>query len=406
MRVFGQGTTLVADAELAAARDLRVVVTHDFMETYGGAERVTEEMARAFPEAPVVAVLGRPDVAARMGVADRFRSVLPPRRALLENYRYLAPVLPSVVDRMRLPDADVVLSSSYGFAHRFRHSAPAHLCYCHSPLRFAWSMRGDYRSRWASGGASRLAFDALAAGLRRSDRRSASRPNAFVTQSHYVADQIRRFYGRKAAIVGAPVDCDTFVAGGEPGDYYLVCARLIEPYKRTSIVLDAFRQLPGRLVVAGDGPAMGELRRMAPPNVEFTGHLEDDALVPLMQRCRALVFPSCDDFGLAPLEVMACGRPVLAYRGGGALSTVLPGVTGEFFDEQTPDAVRRAVGSFDPSAYAGAEIRRHAEHWDRRAFRRRIVACVLAAAGGHVVDESVLPAPIPAHESGAVALAA
>jgi glycosyltransferase involved in cell wall biosynthesis len=267
-------------------------------------------------------------------------------------------------------------------------------------------MTGQYRDQWTGGRLSRLAFDGMAAGLRRSDRRSAKRPNAFLTQSHYVADQIERFYGRKAAIVGAPVDCDRFVPGGEPEDYFLVCARLIEPYKRTSIVLDAFRRLPGRLVVAGDGPAMEDLRRMAPRGVEFTGHLDDRELVPLMQRCKALIFPSCDDFGLVPVEAMACGRPVLAYRGGGALTTVNPGVTGEFFDEQTPEAVRRAVASFNPTGYDPAAIRRHAEHWDTRAFRRRIVAAVLAAAGGAAVDEEALPVPAPAMQGDPSALAA
>ena len=362
---------------MRAVSDLRVVVTHDFAETYGGAERVTQELAASFPNGPVVALLGRPEVASRMGVADRFRSVLPPRTRLLRHYRPLAPAFPARARAARLPEADVLISSSYGFAHHF--SAPPgalHVCYCHSPLRFAWSMTEEYGDIWANGPLTGAAFGALAAAMRRVDRRGAQTVDAYLTQADFVADLIGRCYGRRAEVIGAPVDCELFRPDGEPDDYFLLCGRLVEPYKRATVVVDAFRRLPSRLVVAGDGPALPELRRMASPNVEFVGHLEDAELVEAMQRCRAVLFPSRDDFGLIPLEVMACGRPVLAYAAGGALSTVRAGVTGEFFAEQTPAAVEQAVRAFEPERYDPGEIRRHAERWDRMEFRRRVVAAV------------------------------
>jgi glycosyltransferase involved in cell wall biosynthesis len=353
---------------------LRVVIAHDFMETYGGAERVTADLAAAFPDAEVVAVLGRREVARRMGVADRFRSLMPPEPTLLRHYRMLAPVLPTMLDRVRLPDADVLLSSSYGFAHRLRTANRApHVCYCHSPLRFAWSMTDSYRDRWARGDLAGRAFDAFAAGMRASDRRAADRVDAFLTQSPFTATQIRRFYGREAEVVGAPVDCDRFrPSSAPPGEHFLLSGRLVEPYKRVSIAIEAFRRLPHRLLIAGDGPALPELRAAAPRNVEFLGHLEDDALVEAMQGCAAALFPSRDDFGLVPVEVMACGRPVLAYAGGGAVHTVVPGVTGELFAAQTADAVVAAVRAFDPSAYDANAIRAHAERWDRGRFLTRV----------------------------------
>jgi len=359
----------------------RVLIVHDFAETFGGAERVTAEMAHAFPEAEVVAILGRESVAARMGVANRFRSLLPARPALLRNYRLLTPVLGTLCDRWRLPAADVVLSSSYAFAHRLRsrNDAPR-VCYCHSPLRFAWSMTESYKDQRAGNPASRRAFDLLAAAMRRSDRRSAQPIAEYLTQSPFTAEQIERFYGRPARVIGAPVDCDLFQPSPEPpGDYYLFCGRLIEPYKQVGIVIEAFRRTGMRLVVAGTGPDHERLAAGAPDNVEFVGHVDDDRLLPLMQRCRALVFPSRDDFGLIPVEVMACGRPVLAYAGGGSLYTSKPGVTGELFSEQTADAVESAVRAFDPDAYDPAAIRRHAEQWDSAAFRARIVQAVEAA---------------------------
>jgi glycosyltransferase involved in cell wall biosynthesis len=367
------------------ARRPSVVIAHDFTETYGGAERVTEVIARAFPDAPVFAIAGRPGVAERMGLGDRLQTILPPRRGLLRHYRLATPVLPLAVRMKRLPVADVLVTSSYAFALRFRtrNDAPQ-LCYCHSPLRFAWSMTGSYRDTWAGDPVRGAAFDALAAAMRRGDRRAAQSVAGFVTQSPFVAEQIERFYGREAEVVGAPIDCERFHPAEQPeraGDYYLFCGRLIEPYKRVRETVEAFASLPHRLVVAGDGPALEMLRGIATDNVEFTGELADAELVPLMQRCRALVFPSRDDFGLLPLEVMACGRPVIAYSGGGARYTVVPGLTGELFDDQSASAIAAAVEGFDPAAYDPARIRKHAEQWDVPPFRERIEAAVGALAG-------------------------
>jgi glycosyltransferase involved in cell wall biosynthesis len=360
---------------------MRVAITHDFMEIYGGAERVTAEMALAFPEAPVIALLGRRDVAARMGVEERFRSILPPRRALLRHYRYLTPVLGAFADRVRLPEVDVVLSSGYAFAHRLRSANDApRVCYCHSPLRFAWSMTESYREERAGSEAAGRAFDVLAAAMRRSDRRSAQPIHEYLTQSPFTAEQIERFYGRPASVIGAPIDCDLFRPSEQPPeDYYLFCGRLIEPYKRVGIVIEAFRRTGQRLVVAGGGPDFERLSASAPSNVEFVGHVADDRLVPLMQRCQALVFPSRDDFGLIPVEAMACGRPVIAYAGGGSLYTSLSGTTGELFAEQTTEAVEAALRSFDPAAYEPARIREHALQWDSPRFRERLVEHVAAA---------------------------
>ncbi len=361
-----------------------IVITHDFMETYGGAERVTAEMAVAFPEAPVVAILGRQDVAERMGVGDRFRSLLPPRPALLKHYRYLTPVLGAYADRVRLERADVVLSSSYAFAHRLRsrNDAPR-VCYCHSALRFAWSMTESYKAERAGNPLTRGAFEGLAAMMRRSDKRSAQSIQEYMTQSPFTAEQIERFYERPVSVIGAPIDCTLFHPGEQgPDDYYLFCGRLIEPYKRVGITIEAFRRTGQRLVVAGGGPDFERLAANAPPNVEFLGHVADDVLVPLMQRCQALVFPSRDDFGLIPVEVMACGRPVLAYADGGSLYTSKPGVTGELFPEQTADSVEAALRAFDPAAYESAAIREHALQWDSRRFRERLVEHVEAAAAG------------------------
>jgi len=358
---------------------MQVVITHDFMETYGGAERVTAEMARAFPDAPVVAITGRREVARRMGIEDRFRCLVPERDDVLRHYRFLAPAYPWLVDHLRLPAADVVLSSSYAFAHRLRSRSDARrVCYCHGPLRFAWSMTENYQREWAPGNVRGPMFKMFAAAMRRSDWRSAQGLDAYLTQSPFTAALIRRCYGRSAEVVGAPLDVSLFHPSGEsPEDYFLLCGRLIEPYKRMEIVVRAFSKLPHRLVIAGSGPAYPRLRRLASPNVEFLGPLDDRELVPVMQRCRAAIFPSRDDFGLVPLEVMACGRPVIAYDQGGARHTVRPGVTGELFSAQTEQAVEQAVRAFRVDAYDSDTIRQAVEPYDCNRFRSRLREIVI-----------------------------
>jgi glycosyltransferase involved in cell wall biosynthesis len=383
---------------------MRVLITHDFFETYGGAERVTAEIAAAFPDARVHAILGRQAVAERMGIAERVSALLPETPQLLAHYRKLAPAYPALVRRARLPEADLVICSSYAYAHGFEteNHAPK-LCYCHGPFRHLWSQQAAYAARLPGGRAGQVAFGAYAALARHADRTAAHSVDRFLTQSRFTAELIAAAYGRLSDIVGAPVDCERFVPGGEPDDYFLFAGRLVETYKRPSLAVDAFAQLPDhRLVVVGDGPALPQLRGRAADNVTFLGALDDDGLLEVMQRCRALIFPSVDDFGLAPLEANACGRPVLAVRAGGPRHTVVPGVTGEFLEAQTAAAIVGAVRAFDDARYDGATIRRHALRWDKRMFRRQI----RAAARELLSDADPRPArqlPRPAfHRAAAV----
>jgi glycosyltransferase involved in cell wall biosynthesis len=357
---------------------MRAVIAHDFMELYGGAERVTQEVAQAFPGAPVWTILGRTAVARRMTVDDRWHSLLPEDERLLRHYRYLAPALPALVHRRRLPAADVLIASSYAFAHHFRtvNDAPQ-VCYCHSPLRFAWTMTAEYRERWAAGAVRGRAFDAMTTRLRKADVAAARRVALFVTSSDFVGRQIEEFYERTAVVIGAPINTGTFVPAAERdppgGPFFLLCGRLVEPYKKVRLAVEAFRRLPGqRLVIAGDGPERERLQADAPDNVEFVGHLADRDLVPLLQQCEALIFPSADDLGLMPLEAMACGRPVLAFDGGGARHTVVEGVTGTFFAEQSADAIVGVVERFRADDYDARRIRAHLLRWDRARFHERL----------------------------------
>jgi glycosyltransferase involved in cell wall biosynthesis len=279
----------------------------------------------------------------------------------------------------KLPEADVLLTSSYAFAHGLstRNAAPQ-LCYCYSPLRFAWSMTGDYEDTWAQRTPLKPAFRAVTAGMRAMDRSAAKRVDRYVAESRFIADQLADAYGINPDVIHPPVDCELFTPSEQPGhdDYFLFSGRLVEPYKRPGLVIEAFRGSGRRLLIAGDGPAYKQLRAQAGPEVEFLGRLQDDELVPAMQRAAATVFPSVDDFGLIPVESMACGRPVLAFAGGGALETVVAGETGEFFTEPTVACLREALDRFDPDSYDPAAIRAHAEKWDKPRFQRSVIAAL------------------------------
>lgn len=361
-----------------------MVIAHDNLYWFGGAERIAAEIAAAFPRAPFCTFLGRAEVARRMGIEDRYRPLLPENRLTLGAYKAMTPLYPALARLRPLPAADLLISSSFAFAHHFNttNGAP-HLCYCYSPIRAAWSMTEEYGRDLGWGGLGSRAAKFAAKALRRTDRRAAGHVTEYVAESKYVADQILRFYGRTARVIYPPVDCGRFEPspqGGHDG-YFLFSGRLVEAYKRPSAVVEAFRSLPHRLVIAGDGPARAALERIAGRNVEFVGHVGDAKLRSLMQRCAAVIFPSRDDFGLVPVETMACGRPVLAFAAGGALETVVAGTTGEFFPRQDATAIRAAVQAFDPDSYDTAAIRAHAEHWrvERFADELRAAAAELMA---------------------------
>jgi glycosyltransferase involved in cell wall biosynthesis len=361
---------------------MRVIVTHDFFETFGGAERTTAEIAAAFPDAEVYAVLGRRAVAARMGIENRVNTVLAARPRLLAHYRLLAPAYPAIVRSARLPEADVIVASSYAYAHAF--DTPNHaakVCYCWSPFRHVWSAQETYAAHLPGGRLSRAGFGLFAAAARRADRAAARSVQVFLTASPFGAGLIEAAYGRQARILPPPVDGERFVPSIDGlGDYFLFVGRLVEAYKRPSAAVEAFARMPDRrLLIAGDGPAMAELRRRATPNIEFLGHLHDAELVAVMQRCQAAIFPSVDDYGLVPLEVNACGRPVLAVRAGGPMHTVVGGLNGEFLADQSAAAIVEAVSRFDPSRYEPVAVRAHVLKWDRAKFHDEIRAAAIEA---------------------------
>ncbi|WNB85435.1 glycosyltransferase [Cellulomonas sp. ATA003] len=347
-------------------------MAHDFAFTIGGAERVSALLAlEVATERPLVTLGGRPEIFAELGV-DEVEVRHP--RLFAERYYRQASLLFPLLASMARPVPGNVVASSYAFSHHLRGTGQT-VVYCHSPLRQVWSGSSMYSGTMPA--PARLALRAATSPLRRSDHAAANRADTYVANSKAVAQRIRRFYGiEPAAVVYPPFD-DKFRPAPIPrGDHYLWVGRIVEPYKRLEPLLEAFRASPHRrLVVAGDGRDGPRLRASAPPNVSFVGAADTDALAAGYQAARAVIFPSEDDFGLVPVEAMACGTPVLALGRGGALETVVEGRTGVLFPESTPREIGAALDRFEASTWDHDEIQEYARsHFGRDEFVRAMRA--------------------------------
>jgi glycosyltransferase involved in cell wall biosynthesis len=354
------------------ADDQPWTVVHDFCFNYGGAERVTETVARRLlPDADVLFLGGSREVAERMGVGHRARFLLPERLVTERNYRQLFPFYAPWLTRIR-PLPGNVFASSYAFAHHLP-SNGRKVVFCHSPLRHIWSGLEEYQQQFGHRGGT--ALRTVAPLLRTLDRTAALRADVYVTTSRDVQSRVERYYGLPdTPVVPPPIDTQTFrpEPSSRPGEYYLWVGRIVEPYKRLSLVLEAFAHNRKPLVVAGSGRDEARLRAGAPPNVTFLGDVPSAQLRSLYSGARALVFPSTDDFGMVPLESMACGTPVIAHRSGGALDTVLEGITGVFFDSTNAESLNQAIDRLQRYTWDMATIRAHASEFSEARFVQRL----------------------------------
>lgn len=332
---------------------MKVAIVHDWLVTYAGAERVLAQMLHCFPDADLFSVVDFLTPADREYLGGRsarttFIQQLPMSRT---RYRMYLPLMPLAIEQMDLRGYDLILSSSHAVAKGvITGPDQLHVCYVHSPMRYAWDLRHEYVGAEASGfmiWLKRL----LLHRLRLWDQLSAQRPDVLLANSAYIARRISKVWRRPAAVLYPPVDVTGFTPGNVKEDYYLVACRLV-PYKRVDIVIRAFAQLPDRrLIVIGDGPEASALHAMATENVEFLGWQDTAGLREGLQRARAFVFAGEEDFGILPVESQACGTPVIAFGRGGLAETVRglehEQPTGVLFDEQTPEAVCKAVRSFE-----------------------------------------------------------
>ena len=354
-----------------ARRSAEAVLVHDFFVQDGGAERVAIELARLLPTATVETTFFD---RARFG--DRIHPsrvrTWPLQRLLgpTPHFRALLPLYPLWFPALDLRSARLVVSSSTHFAKGVRTSRRAlHATYIHSPMRYAWDL-DTYLAGSSYSVASRLGARVVKPLLQAWDRRTARWPDVVVCNSRLVQDRIRRLWGREAEIIHPPVDTAEIPLAAADDGFLLVAARLLA-YRRVDLAIEASVRLGRELVVVGDGPERRRLERSAGPTVRFLGHVDRPTLLELFARCHAYVLPGVEDFGIAPVEAMAAGKPVVAFRAGGALETVAEGRTGVFFDRAAPDALAEAIERLDATRFDPAGIRAHAEVFDTAVFRAR-----------------------------------
>ena len=366
---------------------MRIAIVHHWFVTRGGGERVAECIAALFPQAEIFTLLSReeglPATLRDRTLHTSFLQRLPGARSY---HRHLLPLYPAAVERLDLRGFDLVLSSDSGPVKGVRLSPGAvHICYCHSPMRYLWDGFDAYRA--AMGTVTRAAFTATAGRVRRWDAAAASRVTHFVANSGYVADRIRRCYGREAEVLHPPIDLHRAPAIGSvhPQAHYLCAGRLV-PYKRTELLIEACHRLGHKLRVAGTGPELPRLRRLAEETgaaVDFLGELPTAQLWAEYAACRALLFAADEDFGMVPLEAQACGRPVIAYGAGGSLETVRgtgSAPTGIYFAEQTAESAANAIARWEQDgepAFRPQDARTWAANFATPLFLERYRALVV-----------------------------
>ncbi len=340
---------------------MRVAIVHDYLNQMGGAERVVESFHRLWPSAPIFTTLADRDaMPASLRGADIRVSWMQHLPGWRRHFRAYLPFYPLAIESFDLRGYDLIISSSSAWAKAARTPAGAvHVCYCHTPMRWVWDY-DHYVAREGFGPLTRLALPPLIEVLRRWDVRTSQQPTHLVVNSRVVQERVQRCWGRASELLHPPVETGRFAVGTGEGRAHLVVARLAH-YKRIDLAVAAFNQLGRPLEIIGDGPARRSLEAMAGPTITFRGRVDDALVARAMQECRALIFPGEEDFGITPLEANASGRPVIAYRAGGATETVHDGVTGVLFAEQMPAALADAVRRAESIAWDAATIRRHAE---------------------------------------------
>jgi glycosyltransferase involved in cell wall biosynthesis len=352
---------------------MKVAIVHYWLVGMRGGEKVVEALAEMYPQADIFTHVYVPEMISEKirehRIIPTFINALPRASKMYKTY---LPLMPLALEQCDLRGYDLVISSESGPAKGVIPPAEAlHVCYCHTPMRYIWNMYHDYRD--GAGRVTRMMMPALSHYLRMWDVSTAARVDSFVANSQTVAKRIRRYYGADSVVIHPPVDTNSFSIAPPPEleDYYLMAGELVS-YKRPDLAVRAFNELKLKLVVIGGGDMLGEVRRLAGPTVTVLGAQPFDVLRRHYAKCRALIFPGEEDFGMVPVEAMASGRPVIAFGRGGAVETVAKGLSGVFFAEQTLESISLAVKALDKIEIDPAKIAAHAERFGKDHFFRKM----------------------------------
>jgi glycosyltransferase involved in cell wall biosynthesis len=359
---------------------MKVALVHDYLNQMGGAERVVLALHEIFPDAPLYTSMYDPkrvDAAfQKIDIRTTFMQKLP---LVKKHHQPFLPLYPFAMESLDLRGYDLVLSSSSAFGKGvITRPETMHICYCHTPMRWCWNY-DEYVERERLGRISRSVLPFLITGLRVWDQVSATRVDHFIANSPVVADRIQKYYRRDAVVIPPPVEASRFTFDPTiiPEEYFLIVSRFM-PYKRIDLAIEACNRLQLPLVIIGSGRDENRLKSIAGPTIRFMGRLSDEEVLYYYAHCRAFILPGEEDFGITPLEAQASGRPVIASGAGGALASVVEGITGTFFQSQAGESLVAVLASFDERKYDPQTIRNHALEFDMPRFHRRILQYIEA----------------------------
>ena len=372
---------------------MKTALVHDWLiSPTGGAENVLGEIYQMYVS-PIYTLVWNPEALKGTIFEDAtiYRSFLDWLPWSKKKFRSYLPLFPMAIEQFDLKSYDLILSSSHCVAKGIkRHPDQLHICYCHTPMRYAWDLSQDYlRDAGMDKGIRGAAARFFLQNLQDWDVRSSSRVDHFIANSKFVAQRIQRVYGRESTVIYPPVRTDFYQLGKKKENFYLAASRLVA-YKKIDLIVEAFTRMPHRkLVVIGDGPEMNKIQKKAGKNVELMGYQSDETLREMLQKARGLIFSAIEDFGILPIEAMSTGTPVIALRRGGVAETVIDSVTGIFFEEQSAASIRDAVERFERlETWKPKTIRTHALQFSSGRFReeyRTFIETKIAAFNGVVI---------------------
>ena len=353
---------------------MKIALVHDYLVQYGGAERVLECFTEIWPYAPIYTLIYDEEkthgIFKNKRIYTSFLQNFPYSR---KNHRIFPPLMPPAIEQFDLSQYDIILSDSSSYAKGLiTLPETLHICYCHTPMRYAWDDCQKYIEEFGFPGFVKKFIPFLMNYIRVWDRMSADRPDAYIANSKFVASRIKKYYRKNSTVINPPIDINKFRLDEKKENYFLMVGRLMT-YKRFDIVIEAFNRLGWPLkIIGGQGPDKKRLMKMAKPNIEFTGRLSDEDLAKTYARAKAFIFPQEEDFGIVAIEAMAAGRPIIAFRGGDIVEHVQEGREGIFFDKQTPEALIEVLQKFNSENFDSRKIREKALPFDRELFKDKI----------------------------------
>jgi len=351
---------------------MKIALVHDYLVQYGGAERVLECFTEIWPYAPIYTLIYDEEkthgIFKEKRICTSYLQNFPYSR---KNHRIFPPLMPAAIEQFDLSKYDIVLSDSSSYAKgAITPSGTLHICYCHTPMRYAWDDCQKYIEEFGFPRLVKKFIPFLMNYIRVWDRMSADRPDAYIANSHFVAGRIKKYYKKDSTVINPPVDTKKFFTDGSE-DYFLMVGRLMT-YKRFDIAVEAFNRLGWKLKIIGRGLEYKKLRKMAKPNIEFLGRVSDEEVARTFARAKAFVFPQEEDFGITAIEALASGKPIIAFRGGDIVEHAREGKEAVYFDRQTPEALVEALKKFNPDDFYSRTIRERVLGFDREIFKEKI----------------------------------